>query len=497
LYKQILEKGSLVANVLIIDNQRERVQALAAVVEFLEHASVLARDGSELALQLAREPRYALAFIGAGQEDAWYRGVAAALGDAERIVPVFFLLSASEADPSAVANVPSLLGTMPFPLKQAQFKEAMERAETFGRQQRGRGGSKENLLSNLVGDSAGIRAVRRLLDQVAKTEATVLILGESGTGKEVAARTIHNHSARADKPFVPINCGAIPADLLESELFGHEKGAFTGAINARQGRFELAQGGTLFLDEIGDMSLDMQVKILRVLQEKTFERVGSNRSIHSDVRIIAATHRNLEAGISEGWFREDLFYRLNVFPVDMPPLRERTDDVPLLVERFVQRLTQEGRPAVRVSSDAMGVLKQYRWPGNVRELGNLVERLTILCPNGYVQVRDLPRKLLEGLDLPAQSEEENIKEWLYDNDTETSDAAAGSMLELPADPEIGDGMDLKEYLADLEIRLIKQALEQSGGVVAQAAKLLNLRRTTLVEKLRKYGIVRDDELTEN
>ncbi|RUR08957.1 sigma-54-dependent Fis family transcriptional regulator [Legionella sp. km772] len=205
-------------------------------------------------------------------------------------------------------------------------------------------------LSRLVGNSDGIRFVRRLIDQVANTDASVLILGESGTGKEVVARTIHTLSSRSAKPFIPINCGAIPGELLESELFGHEKGAFTGAITSRQGRFELANGGTLFLDEIGDMPLAMQVKLLRVLQEQSFERVGANKSITVNVRIIAATHRNLEQAIQEGKFREDLFYRLNVFPIEMPPLRERREDIPLLFNELISRIENEHRPVVRVTS---------------------------------------------------------------------------------------------------------------------------------------------------
>ena len=244
----------------------------------------------------------------------------------------------------------------------------------------------------LIGVGPAIARINEMIDQVADTSASVLILGESGTGKEVIARNIHAQSSRKDAPFVPINCGAIPAELLESELFGHEKGAFTGAISSRQGRFELAEGGVIFLDEIGDMPLPMQVKLLRVLQERCYEKVGSNKSIKTDVRVIAATHRRLEDLIAEGKFREDLFYRLNVFPIDVPSLRERVEDVPVLIHEMITRIERENRGSVRLSKRATAMLQQYAWPGNVRELGNLIERLAILYPHGVVDSKDLPPK---------------------------------------------------------------------------------------------------------
>src|SRR5450631_1659492 len=242
------------------------------------------------------------------------------------------------------------------------------------------------------GDSGALRRVQRLIEQVAPFDTNVLILGESGTGKELAARHVHELSPRSSEPFVPINCGAIPAELLESELFGHEKGAFTGALSARMGRFEFAEGGTLFLDEIGDMSLQMQVKLLRVLQERTFERVGSNRTIRCDVRIIAATHRDLDEAISAERFREDLFYRLNVFPVQMPPLRERLEDLPVLIEHLVERQGQIAGRYIRLDKEAMNCLARNPWPGNVRELSNLLERLAILYPEHSITADDLPER---------------------------------------------------------------------------------------------------------
>jgi sigma-54 specific flagellar transcriptional regulator A len=345
----------------------------------------------------------------------------------------------------------------------------------------------------------------------------VLILGESGTGKELVARAVHDASPRRQRPFVAINCGAIPAELLESELFGHEKGAFTGAIAARKGRFEIAEGGTLFLDEIGDMSMPMQVKLLRVLQERVFERVGNHTPIRCNVRIIAATHRNLEESIARGTFREDLFYRLNVFPIEMPSLRSRTEDIPLLIKDFSARNEAAGRGKVELSQRALKVLSHYPWPGNVRELGNLIERLSILCPSRRVEVADLPAKyrpesLLAELDLDAvpdeapaefemaepQSRELDATEEgfeLADRDVlsllSQSDGSAQALAQLPP-----QGLDLREHLYTIERDLIQQALNRAGGTVAHAARLLKLRRTTLVEKLRKFQMLNETAASE-
>ncbi|MBU2478293.1 MAG: sigma-54 dependent transcriptional regulator, partial [Gammaproteobacteria bacterium] len=337
-----------------------------------------------------------------------------------------------------------------------------------------------DLFRSLVGSSRAIQQVRKYIQQVADSDANVLILGESGTGKEVVARNLHYNSSRREKAFVPINCGAIPSELLESELFGHEKGAFTGAISARQGRFEMAEGGTLFLDEIGDMSLPMQVKLLRVLQERTFERVGSNKSIEANVRVVAATHRNLEEALAEGKFREDLYYRLNVFPIGMPPLRDRAEDIPMLVNELIRRIEHEKRGSVRLTSAAVMALCHYAWPGNVRELANLIERLTILHPFGVVDIGDLPEKFqLDGESVPLAK----LSEELVVNPQPLA-------FEEPRLPR--GGIDLKEHLSTLEQNFIKQALDDAGGVVAHAAKRLGMRRTTLVEKLRKYGLQRGD-----
>lgn len=338
----------------------------------------------------------------------------------------------------------------------------------------------KDAMKSFVGKSASTTEVRQLMQQVAGTDANVLILGESGTGKEVVAQNLHRLSSRSEGAFVPINCGAIPPELLESELFGHEKGAFTGAITARQGRFELAKGGTIFLDEIGDMPMPMQVKLLRVLQERVFERVGSTQAIEADVRVIAATHRDLEQAVAEGKFREDLFYRLNVFPIEMPPLRDRAEDISLLISNFNERLSAAGMEGVRFTPNAMVSLTRHDWPGNVRELANLTERLSILYPGGIVDIQELPAKYKydEGISTHAAPELAN----------QNSEQSQKKVLR----PIPDDGFDLKNYLVEVEKLYINQALDDCDWVVARAAKKLGMRRTTLVEKMRKHEIAKQD-----
>ncbi len=311
---------------------------------------------------------------------------------------------------------------------------------------------------NMIGGSDAAQKVYHIIERVADTDSTVLITGESGTGKELVARTLHYNSPRRDRPMIPINCGAIPEHLLESELFGHERGAFTGASSARIGRFEAAHGGTLFLDEIGEMHPTLQVKLLRAIQEREFQRVGGNKTIRVDVRILAATNQNLEQLVKEKKFREDLYYRLNVIPVEVPPLRERRDDVPVLVNHFLKRFNKGKETGITgFNEEAMALLTAYDWPGNIRELENMVERLVILEGGGIIGADALPEKIGQ----------RNVT------------AAMGRVV-LP-----DDGLNFDATVAEFEDALILQALERSKWVKNRAAQLLGLNRTTLVEKIKK------------
>jgi transcriptional regulator with PAS, ATPase and Fis domain len=320
-------------------------------------------------------------------------------------------------------------------------------------------------LSNpLVGNSGRMRIVHAMIARLANSNSTVLITGESGTGKELAARAIHELSPRENGCFVPVNCGAIPEELLESELFGHVRGAFTGAINARQGRFQFAHGGTLFLDEIAEMSAKLQVKLLRVLQERQFEPVGSDTPVQVDVRVVAATNKDLRVAVREKKFREDLFYRLNVLPLELPPLRERDSDIPLLVDHFLSLHTQRrGKTVIQVDGDAMAIMVRYYWPGNVREVENLVERLVVLNEGGIVRPTDLPDYVIYNA-MPQHQ--------------------AMAQVSLPS-----EGVDLDDVLEKIENGFIQQALERSRGNKTLAAELLNLNRTTFIERLRKKGML--------
>ncbi len=322
---------------------------------------------------------------------------------------------------------------------------------------------------NIIGQSKPIQNVLSMIEKVADTDSTILVSGESGTGKELIAKAIHYNSSRSEKAFVPINCGAIPAELLESELFGHVKGAFTGAICNRQGRFELANKGTLFLDEIGDLSPNLQVKLLRVLQEKRFEPVGSAKTIESDVRIIAATNVDLTKAVKEGSFREDLFYRLNVIPMKIPALRERKDDIPILLEHFIHKFNRNKDINITgIHPMALDKLMTYSWPGNIRELENFIERVSILRKEGMIEISDIPNYF-----------DENQSQVMLNN--------------MPIDiPE--NGIDFNSAIASYENQLIMNALNKTGWNRNQAAILLRLNRTTLVEKIKKKGLKQEATL---
>ena len=468
-----------VSKVLIIEADPEFGRELQAVLKFINFTPVLVADPEHWKDDVGNVSEIQAVLVGSCSSDNRLSSLLAEIHTLDEHLPVYLLAEKGKEPTVTIDPGSCILGRLEVPANYAQLTSALHQAEVYTDSHRATSVIKRpvDLFRSLVGSSRSIQKVRKMIEQVASSDANVLILGESGTGKEVVARNLHYHSSRREGPFVPVNCGAIPGDLLESELFGHKKGAFTGAISDREGRFEMAEGGTLFLDEIGDMTLQMQVKILRVLQERTFERVGSNESITADVRIIAATHRNLEEAIKEGEFREDLYYRLNVFPIVTPPLRDRVEDIPLLVNELVRRIEHEKRGSVRLSPAAIYALCQYSWPGNVRELANLVERMAILHPYGVVEATDLPEKF--------QTEESAVPDQLVD-------ALIGSpVTSEDLDPRLPrDGLNLKEHLGHLEISYIKQALTDSGGVVAHAAKRLGMRRTTLVEKLRKYGLQR-------
>lgn len=354
------------------------------------------------------------------------------------------------------------------PLRLEEIRLVLEKALAFRQLHRDNLQLRKQLkekyrFENLIGQSEPMQEVFRLLERVADTDSTILIYGESGTGKELVARALHFNSSRRERPLVVVNCSAIPQELLESELFGHEQGAFTGAIRMRVGKFEMADGGSVFLDEIGDMSPALQAKLLRVLQEQEIERLGGSRPIRVNVRIIAATHRNLQEAIAQGTFREDLYYRLNVIPIQIPPLRERLSDIPLLVEHFVRLFNQsKGKELEGFSSEALDALMGYHWPGNVRELEHLVERMVILKGEGIAGKADLP---------------------------EPYRGAAGTEVSIPQTVLPEGGAQLPEWLRVIERSLVLQALERSGWVRQRAANLLGINRTTLVEKMKKLGIV--------
>ena len=495
------------AKVIVIEPSDSQARTLETLLRFLDLEPIHVRDLAEFRRYDQSKPHDWLALIvskavivAQGPE------LVAHLRGMELPLPLIYL--SGDGLPKIAESSGDLAWFhLDFPVKQRRLSAVLDQAQNVRNGHPTQPGTHRFRPS---GTSRAMRDVHRLIEQVAPFDTNVLILGESGTGKEMVARHVHELSGRAGHPFVPVNCGAIPADLLESELFGHEKGAFTGALSTRLGRFEFAEGGTLFLDEIGDMSLQMQVKLLRVLQERSFERVGSNRTIRCNVRIIAATHRDLDAAISAGRFREDLFYRLNVFPIQMPPLRERLEDLPVLIEHLVQRQGQIAGRNIKLDKEAMNCLARNPWPGNVRELSNLLERLAILFPEQTVGAVDLPDRyrsrgatgwavsgvrivsplaavaLEEARVTPVARIAETLDSLDISEMLESSDVTESVETIRAALPR--GGIDLKDHLSAIEIGLIRQALEEADGTVAGAARLLKIRRTTLVEKLRKYRL---------
>jgi len=463
--------------IVVVSRNDNAVRSIESVVRYLEHrcSAISARDALFTRLRESADSLVVLiSHFGDAEEE---RNLAQALMECNDSVALILTDRTYEVELTSSGHPVYFVD---YPLRSSEveslFADCLVRAPGRGT---GNHYAAQDVAKTLVGESPSIRRIRDVICQIADTDANVLVLGESGTGKEVVARNLHKCSSRRDMPFIPVNCGAIPEDLLESELFGHEKGAFTGAITTRRGRFELAEGGTLFLDEIGDMSLPMQVKLLRVLQERVFDRVGGTRSIKANVRIIAATHRNLEEDIAQGRFREDLYYRLNVLPVEMPALRDRLEDLPALVKALTSRLPYNRNRKLAFSASAIQAFSQHSWPGNVRELANLVERLSIMNSGNEIGLADLPERYRAGFEIDTVTEEPAVV-------AESPDRDVGAPARLPK-----NGIDLKEHLSELEQAYIMQALEEADGVVAHAASLLKMRRTTLVEKLRKYGVKND------
>ncbi|NGY04294.1 sigma-54 dependent transcriptional regulator [Solimonas terrae] len=483
------------SRVLVIESDAARADKLRAILEFIDFRASVVSDAAQIDTTAHRQQDWLAILVGDTGLNSLDTFVTWLRRDA-RHPPLIVVQAQHDELLQRYGLDPSACLPLDMPVRYGQLSDHLKRAGLL--QMERDVGTRPS--SGPTGNSAVIRRVRKLIEQVAAFDTTVLVTGESGTGKEVVARAIHERSARRDHPFVAVNCGAIPSELLESELFGHEKGAFTGAITARRGRFEMADGGTLFLDEIGDMPLAMQVKILRVLQERSFERVGANRSSHCDVRIIAATHRNLEDAIVKGGFREDLYYRLNVFPIETPPLRERAEDLPLLIDDLIRSQESAGHGSVRLAPDAINALRRYHWPGNVRELSNLIERLAVLHPHAQVDATSLPRRYCA--DLP-EADVGTRRDAAFGDSLLRAPVAVSALPATRAMPDAAasvaslavlpaDGLNLKDHIEAIELALIRQALAQSDGVVAHAAKLLATRRTTLVEKLRKYGLTRDD-----
>ncbi|HEY0961886.1 MAG TPA: sigma-54 dependent transcriptional regulator [Pseudomonadales bacterium] len=470
----------MAATALLVTDDDTTRDKIATIFEFIDYALATSDSAFTTAETLRSGGDFIIALI-ALDDSARLGETIAQVNKLQPSLPVYVIREESENAPTLLKGVSGFLN---WPLQYRTLLGIIRNAEQEGR--RGVLSGKSPSVS-LTGNSPQLKEVQALIRHVAMTDANVLLLGESGTGKEVVARAIHHLSLRTDQPFVAVNCGAIPPELLESELFGHEKGAFTGAISTRKGRFELAEGGTLFLDEIGDMPLPMQVKLLRVLQERCYERVGGTKTMQSNVRLIAATHQDLEKKIGEGKFRMDLFYRLNVFPIELPPLRDRAGDIPLLIREFATRMELEHRSPIVFDETAISALRNHPLPGNVRELENLVERLAILFPGETITNQKLP--------LRYQSETLVVSPASITTSVLTGGASISFQASAASEPaatlpvvDLQDGMDLKEYLTSLEKSIIEKALEQSDWIVAKAAKSLSLQRTTLVEKIKKLDI---------
>jgi two-component system, NtrC family, response regulator AtoC len=467
-----------VPHVLIVDDELNIRRVLAAMLARDGYEVTTAADGEQALAVLQKTPVHVvvtdLVMPRVGGMELLQR-VGAEFPD----VPVIMITAHGTVDSAVAALKAGAFDYVTKPFEQEELKKVIAKATRAHdlERQNVHPGAAEGERPPLVGQSVAMRQVDDIVAKVADSPSTVLITGESGTGKELIARELHQRSSRKDKPLIKVNCAAIPKDLVESELFGYEKGAFTGAVGSKPGRFELADGGTLFLDEIGEIPVEMQVKLLRALQESEFERVGGIKTIRVDVRLIAATNRDLKALIADGRFREDLYYRLAVVPISLPPLRERKGDIPLLVAHFVKKYDRRlGKRVVGVDEEAMQMLLAYSWPGNIRELENLMERSVLFADGPVIEGSSLPDALRER---PAGAQ--------------TPIAAVGPLGAIAAP----SGASMKEIVrqaqAELERELITRALEETGGNVTRAAKRLQISRKSLQVKMKELGLRGEDE----
>lgn len=474
------------AYAVVFDTNESRLEGLVSLLTGVRAEHIIVDTTKELKTVCSLFGSGGHIFIGADESSDVIARIGTKLAStsksAEKASPKLYLWGADNTDHLSLEAQMHVTCALPITTPIEDFKTFVEGDAPSSQDALAQTSMFSDSLNRIIGNGSAMTNAKKLIKKVAPSDVTVLITGESGTGKELAARAVHDLSSRAGKPFVPVNCGAIPDDLLESELFGHEKGAFTGAISSRKGRFEMAEGGTLFLDEIGDMPLNMQVKLLRVLQEHTFERIGGGKTIQSNVRIVAATHKNLEALIEQGKFREDLYYRLSVFPMELPSLRDRCEDIPALIDTYVSN--NSFSKSMTFSSAVVRSLKAYHWPGNVRELVNLVDRLSVMQTGDPITIEDLPSKY-RASDAVAESQSQY---------TEADELEALAEMRQSIGLEQGP-IDLKQRIQQIEISYLESALEESEGVVAQAAKMLGLQRTTLVEKMRKFGISRPLQAT--
>ena len=458
------------SRILVIDDNETMRSGIGLVVERMDHEAILAASGPEgLECLLAEEADLVITDFRMAQMNGLE--VLAAVREVHPDTDVILITAHGtiEIAVEAIKGGAADFITKPFPPEALQLKIERVLAHRAERRERERLDEENRYLreeiggrfGEIVGHSSAILGVMATAEKVSGTDSSILLYGESGTGKELVARAIHNQSRRCNGPFVRVNCGSLPHELVESELFGHEKGSFTGAIRQKKGKFELAARGTIFLDEVGDLPLETQVNLLRVLQEKEFDRVGGERTLVADVRVVAATNRVLKKMVDEGSFREDLYYRLDVIPIHLPPLRDRREDVPLLVEHFLEKKCREiNLPLRRLTPEAMEVMCNYPWPGNVRELENIIERTVVLVDSIEVGPNDVP---------------------LFHEGTRGPDAA----------PEPGDTeghFPLNDQLETLEKELITRAMEEAEGVKTQAAELLGIKTSALYYKLEKYGV---------